>query len=113
MHLSYYSKACLKPPLKKYTKIGFQYQLSLPLMQVKSIAECSNRSILQYFLPSLSYHFPLRPLFSLLNSGRGTLVSPRNLVLGTTLHIVNLSFSAVTVPGLLTRGFKGQETGRD
>ena len=39
-------------------------------MQVKSIAECSNRSILQYFGPSLSYHFPLRPLFCLFLSGR-------------------------------------------
>ena len=29
-------------------------------MQVKSIAECSNGSILQYFRPSLSYHLSLR-----------------------------------------------------
>ena len=28
-------------------------------MQVKSIAECSKESILQYFRPSLSYHLPL------------------------------------------------------
>ena len=35
------------------------------LMQVESIAECSNGSILQYFRPSLSYHLPLRPLFCL------------------------------------------------
>ena len=41
-----------------------------PLMQVKSIAECSKRSILQYFLPSLSYHLSLRPLFCLFLSGR-------------------------------------------
>ena len=34
-------------------------------MQVKSIAECSKGSILQYYRPSLSYHFPLRPLFCL------------------------------------------------
>ena len=32
-------------------------------MQVKSIAECSHWSILQYLRPSLSYHLPLRPLF--------------------------------------------------
>ena len=38
-------------------------------MQVKSIAECSKGSILQYFWPSLSYHFPLRPLFCLFLSG--------------------------------------------
>ena len=42
------------------------------LMQVKSIAECSKGSILQYFRPSLSYHFPLRPLFCLFLSGRFT-----------------------------------------
>ena len=39
-------------------------------MQVKSIAECSKGGILQYFRPSLSYHFPLRPLFCLFLSGR-------------------------------------------
>ena len=33
-------------------------------MQVKSIAECSKGSILQYFRPLLSYNFPLRPLFA-------------------------------------------------
>ena len=38
-------------------------------MQDKSIAECSNRSILQYFWPSLSYHLSLRPLFCLFLSG--------------------------------------------
>ena len=36
-------------------------------MQVKSIAECS--SILQYFLPSLSYQLSLKPLFYLFLSG--------------------------------------------
>ena len=35
-------------------------------MQVKSIAECSKGSSLQYFRPSLSYHFALRSLFCLL-----------------------------------------------
>ena len=39
-------------------------------MQTRSIAECSKGSILQYFRPSLSYHFPLRPLFCLFLSGR-------------------------------------------
>ena len=34
-------------------------------MQVTSIAECSKGSILQYFLPSLSYRLSLRPLFCL------------------------------------------------
>ena len=39
-------------------------------MQVRSIAECSNGSILQYFRPSLSYHLSLRSLFCLFLSGR-------------------------------------------
>ena len=39
------------------------------LMQVKSIAECSKGSILQYFWPSLSYHLLLRYLFCLFLSG--------------------------------------------
>ena len=39
-------------------------------MQVKSIAECSKGSILQYFPPSLSYHLSLRSLFCLFLSGR-------------------------------------------
>ena len=30
------------------------FKTDYPLMQVKSIAECSKRSILQYFRPSLS-----------------------------------------------------------
>ena len=39
-------------------------------MQVKSIAECSKGSILQYFRPSLSYHLSLKSLFCLVLSGR-------------------------------------------
>ena len=34
-------------------------------MQIKSIAEYSNGSVLQYFQPSLSYHLLLRSLFCL------------------------------------------------
>ena len=44
-------KTCLKRPLKKKTNFKTDYHL----MQVKSIAECSEGSILQYFLPSLSF----------------------------------------------------------
>ena len=40
------------------------------LIQVKSIAECSKESILQYFRPSLSYHLSSRSLFCLLLIGR-------------------------------------------
>ena len=39
------------------------------LMHVKSIAECSKGSILQYFRPSLSYHLSLRSLIGLFLSG--------------------------------------------
>ena len=35
------------------------YKTNYRLMQVKSIAECSKRSILQYFRPLLSYHLSL------------------------------------------------------
>ena len=58
-----YSKTCLKWPLKKKTKNGFQGRLSLNAGQ--SIAEC----ILQYFLPSFSYHLSLISLFCLFLSG--------------------------------------------
>ena len=45
------------------------FKTDKPLMQVKSIAECSERSILQYFRSSLSYHLSLKPLFYLFLSG--------------------------------------------
>ena len=44
------------------------------IMQVKSIAECSKGSILQYIQPSLSYHLSLRSLFCLFLSDRFTQV---------------------------------------
>ena len=53
--------------LKKDQKLVFKTIYSL--MQVKSIAECSKGSILQYFRPSLSYHLSLRPFFGLFLSG--------------------------------------------
>ena len=43
-------------------------------MQVKSIADCSKGSILQYFRPTLGYHLLLRSLFCLFLSGRFTQV---------------------------------------
>ena len=62
--LSVYSKTCLKQSLKKRTQnIGDQYRLSLNAGQ----KYCR---MLQYFRPPLSYHFPLRPWFSLFLSGR-------------------------------------------
>ena len=59
--------ATLKDP-KMFFKTNYR------LMQVKSIAECSKGSILQYFRPSLSYHLSLRSLFCLFLSGRFTQV---------------------------------------
>ena len=50
------------------------FETNYRLMQVKSIAECSKGSILQYFQPSLSYHLSLRSLFCLFSSGRFTQV---------------------------------------
>ena len=63
-----YSKICLKRPLKKKTKIGFQDRLSLNAGQ--KYCRMLSWSILQYFRPSLSYHLSLRPLFCLFLSGR-------------------------------------------
>ena len=45
----------LSSHLKENPKLVFK--TNYRLMQVKSIAECSKGSILQYFRPSLSYHF--------------------------------------------------------
>ena len=62
-HISNTVKPVLSGHSKKDQKLGFQTDYRL--MQVKSIAECSNRSILQYFRPSLSYHLSLRSVFYL------------------------------------------------
>ena len=63
-----YSKTCLKRTLSKRPKLFFKF--NYPLMQVKSIAESSKGSILQYFRPSFSYPLSLRSLFCLFLSGR-------------------------------------------
>ena len=47
---------------------------NVSLMKVKSIAECSKGSILQYFLPTLSHIWSWEPIFCLLESGRFTQV---------------------------------------
>ena len=62
-----YSKTCLKQPLKKKTKIGFQDRLSLNAGQ--KYCRMLQESILQYFRPSLCYYLSLRPLFCLFLSG--------------------------------------------
>ena len=45
------------------------FKTNYRLMQVKSIAECSPCNILQYVLPSFSYHLSLRSMFCLFLSG--------------------------------------------
>ena len=55
-----YNKTCVKRQLSKRPQIGFQDHLSYHLMQVKSIAECSNGSILQYFQPSIKLPFVIK-----------------------------------------------------
>ena len=91
------------------------------LMQVKSIAECSPWSILQYFRPSLSYHLPLRSLFCLFLNGRFTqvllyclsyvlgaqknrliekvLLSTRNICLGLEIHVRKITFNYALLSG--------------
>ena len=68
----------VKPVLSGHSKRRpkFVFKTNNCLMQVKSIAECSKGSILQFFRPSLSYHLPLRPLFCLYLSGSLTLYVP-------------------------------------
>ena len=69
---------------QKEQKLGFKTKHRL--MQVKSIAECSKGSILQYCRPSLSYCLSLRPLFCLFLCGRFTQV-----LLHVFIHINSVS----------------------
>ena len=56
------------------------------LMRVKSIAECSKESILQYFRPSLSNQLTLRPLFCRFLSGCFTQYLLYIIYLGEVFH---------------------------
>ena len=67
-HITTYSKTCLKWPLSKRPKIGFQDQLSLNAGQ--KYCRMLQGEILQYFRPSLSYHLSLRYMFCLFLSDR-------------------------------------------
>ena len=57
----------VKPVLSGHSKRRpkLVFKTDYCFMQVNSIAECSNGSILKYFWPSLSYHLSLRPSFCL------------------------------------------------
>ena len=61
-------------------------------MQVQSIAECSEGSILQYFRPSFSYHLSLRSVFCLFLSGRIRQVLLYLRLMDTTTPLVRLVF---------------------
>ena len=71
---------CLKRPLKKKIKNGFQDRLSLNAGQ--KYCRMLSRSILQYFRPSLSYHLSSRTLFCLFLTGR-----LRQVLLQSLTHI--------------------------
>ena len=66
------SNNTVKPVLSGHSKRTpkLVFKTDYLLMQVKSIAECSKGSILQYFQPSLSYHLSLKSFFCLFLSGR-------------------------------------------
>ena len=61
--MRYTVKAVLSGHSERRPKLAFKTDYRL--LQVKSIAECSNGSILQYFRPSLSYHLSLISLLCL------------------------------------------------
>ena len=65
-------RSTLKPVLSGHSQKGqkWVFKTNYCLMQVKSIAECSPWSILQYFRPTLSYHMALRPFYCIFLSGR-------------------------------------------
>ena len=67
-----YSKTCVEGHSQKDHNLVFK--TNYRLMQVKSIAECSKESILQYFWPSSSYHLSFKSLFCLFLSGHFTQV---------------------------------------
>ena len=71
-HMARTVKTCVKQPLSKRPKIGFQDQLLLNAGQ--KYCRMLQESILQYFQPSLSYHLSLRSLFCLFLSGHFTQV---------------------------------------
>ena len=60
-------KTCVKGPLKNRKNKTLNDNGSL--MKVKSIAECSPWSILQYFWPALSDNWSWKPIFGLFESG--------------------------------------------
>ena len=91
----YTVKPVLRGPSKRRPKLIIKTDCRL--MQVKSIAECSKGSILQYFQPSLSYHLSLRPLFCLFLSDRLRPVLLYQKSLGVLLYFSVRIFEKVGV----------------
>ena len=63
-----YSKTCVKRPLSKRRKFGFQDQLLFNAGQ-KGLQNAPRETFLQYLRPLSCYHLSLRSLFCLLMSG--------------------------------------------
>ena len=83
-----YSETCVKRPLSKRPKLGFQDQLLLNTGQKYCIMlQVEHSAILSTFIkrPSLSYHLLLRSLFCLFLSGHFTQV----LLYGINTFIYN------------------------
>ena len=68
-HSSYITT--VKPVLSGHSQKDqkWVFKTNYGLMQVKSIAECSKGSILQYFQPALSYHMALIPFYFIFLNG--------------------------------------------
>ena len=108
-----YHKNCVKWPLSKRQKI-LVFKTNYRLMQVKSIAECSNGSIMQSFQPSLSYHLSSRSVFCLFLSGCFTQVLLFLLTVAAqdifkkywhlTLYLIEMPFKAFAKQSRLRSG---------
>ena len=85
--VSHTVKTVLKGHSKRRPKIGFQDRLSLN--EGQKYCWMLQESILQYFWPSLSYHWSLRPLFCLFFSGRLGLFQKKRPGGGTLTEIIN------------------------
>ena len=60
--MKYYSKTFVKRPLKNRQNKDLNDKINGSLMKVKSIAECSPWSILQYFWPALRDNWPWKSI---------------------------------------------------
>ena len=82
-----------KPAKNSHSKIDKTNILmtNVSLMKVKSIAECSTWSILQFFWPALSNNWSWKPIFCLFESGRFTQILLYTVKNSTSIH-VNVDF---------------------